>query len=201
MGHQTIMAAPKIYLAGPEVFLPDAVALGDRKKALCADHGFEGLYPLDDAAPSGLPPADIARAIYRANSAAIGRADCAIVNLTPFRGPSADVGTVFELGLFIGLDKPVFAYTNDDRDLLARTRAALPLSFDETTKVWSDTAGMSVEDFRQADNLMIDCCLAESGRSFHRRRVAAADRFHDLAGFVDCLREAREHFGERPGRG
>ena len=28
---------PKIYLAGPDVFLEDAVAMGQRKKALCAD--------------------------------------------------------------------------------------------------------------------------------------------------------------------
>ena len=39
---------PKVYLAGPDVFLPDAVSIGRRKKELCAHYGFEGLYPFDN---------------------------------------------------------------------------------------------------------------------------------------------------------
>ena len=39
----------KIYLAGPDVFLPDAVEIGRRKAAICARHGLTGLYPLDNA--------------------------------------------------------------------------------------------------------------------------------------------------------
>jgi nucleoside 2-deoxyribosyltransferase len=45
-----------LYLAGPDIFMPDAKAIGDRKKALCARHGFEGLYPLDLGLPEGLIP-------------------------------------------------------------------------------------------------------------------------------------------------
>src|ERR1700750_3112150 len=37
----------KIYLAGPDVFLSDAVAFGRRKVALCGQYGLSGLYPLD----------------------------------------------------------------------------------------------------------------------------------------------------------
>jgi nucleoside 2-deoxyribosyltransferase len=39
----------KIYLAGPDVFLPDAVDIGRRKAELCTRHGLIGLYPLDNA--------------------------------------------------------------------------------------------------------------------------------------------------------
>src|SRR6266404_969261 len=39
----------KIYLAGPDVFLPDAIEIGRRKAAICARHGVNGLYPLDNA--------------------------------------------------------------------------------------------------------------------------------------------------------
>ena len=39
----------KIYLAGPDVFLPDAVEIGRRKAAIRARHGLIGLYPLDNA--------------------------------------------------------------------------------------------------------------------------------------------------------
>jgi len=32
----------KVYLAGPEVFLPDAIDIATRKKRLCLEYGFEG---------------------------------------------------------------------------------------------------------------------------------------------------------------
>jgi nucleoside 2-deoxyribosyltransferase len=38
---------PRIYLAGPEVFLPNANDIGAAKAALCAEAGFEGVFPLD----------------------------------------------------------------------------------------------------------------------------------------------------------
>ncbi|HJW77212.1 MAG TPA: nucleoside 2-deoxyribosyltransferase, partial [Beijerinckiaceae bacterium] len=40
-------ARPKLYLAGPEVFLPEAIEIGRIKKDLCARYGIEGLYPFD----------------------------------------------------------------------------------------------------------------------------------------------------------
>ena len=35
----------KLYLAGPEVFLADAIEIGQRKAAICAEHGHVGLLP------------------------------------------------------------------------------------------------------------------------------------------------------------
>jgi nucleoside 2-deoxyribosyltransferase len=85
--------ALKLYLAGPDVFLREAVEIGRRKKALCRDNGHEGLFPLDnDVSP------DDAAAIFAANRGLMDRADAGLFNLSPFRGPSADAGTVFELG-------------------------------------------------------------------------------------------------------
>ena len=57
----------KIYLAGPDVFLPDAVELGRRKVALCARHGLTGLYPLDNAVD--LAAKDASLQIFRGNEA------------------------------------------------------------------------------------------------------------------------------------
>ena len=39
----------KIYLAGPDVFLPDAIEVGRRKQVLCERYGAIGLFPLDNA--------------------------------------------------------------------------------------------------------------------------------------------------------
>ena len=50
----------KIYLAGPDVFLPDAVEIGRRKAAICARHGLTGLYPLDNAVDLAASDASLA---------------------------------------------------------------------------------------------------------------------------------------------
>src|SRR5215207_3572908 len=97
----------KVYLAGPEVFLPDAAVLRAQKKALCERYGFTGLFPFDTEI-GAVPLSERADwAIYRSNAALMQEADCAIVNLSPFRAPSADVGSVFELGMMVGLGKRV----------------------------------------------------------------------------------------------
>lgn len=173
--------------------MPAAIEIGRRKKELCAEYGFEGLYPFDNAVmPDSNEPLD--RLIYRANVAMIGSADGGIFNLTPFRGPSADVGTVFELGLFTGLGKPAFAYTNDGIDLRARMARVGEAILDPTTQLWNDRNGWVVEDFGNADNLMIDACLAEQGAdTFVRRSIEG--RLDDLEGFVACLARAAAHFG------
>ncbi|HLY54529.1 MAG TPA: nucleoside 2-deoxyribosyltransferase [Stellaceae bacterium] len=177
----------RLYLAGPDVFLPDAIEMGRRKKALCTRYGVEGLYPLDNeiAAAGG---ASLDRLIYRANVAMIRTADAAIVNLTPFRGPSADTGTVFELGLLSGLGKPAFCYTNDAADLIERVRRHGPAVFDGTD--WRDSDGMSIEDFGNVDNLMIDAAVAELGCPIIRHPAPPDRLYQDLDGFEACLRMA-----------
>src|SRR6185369_9765784 len=101
----------KIYLAGPDVFLPDAVEIGRRKAEICARHGLIGLYPLDNE----LAPAagTVSLTIFKGNEAMMDAADAIIANLTPFRGPGADAGTVYELGYMAGRGKLLFAYSND----------------------------------------------------------------------------------------
>src|SRR6266568_1703481 len=105
------MTNPKIYLAGPEVFLSDAAEIGARKKMLCEEFGFVGLFPLDhDLAEAAGEKLD--EQIFSANVAFMREADAGVFNLSPFRGVNADPGTAFELGFFSGLGKPTFAYTN-----------------------------------------------------------------------------------------
>lgn len=133
----------KIYLAGPDVFLPDGLAVGRRKQEICRQFGFEGLFPLDQQSagePSGTD-------IFRADMALMREADIGLFNLSPFRGPSADPGTVFELGMMMGMGKRVFGYRNTE--LLYHQRV-------------SDD-GYMTERFGLGDNLMIDCAILEAG--------------------------------------
>jgi nucleoside 2-deoxyribosyltransferase len=182
----------KVYLAGPEVFLPNAIAIGKQKKRLCADYGFQGLFPFDnEVSPEGSGQR-IDLLIYRANTVMMHDADFGILNLTPFRGPSADVGTVFELGMLVGLGKPAFGYTNDDSDLLTRVKRAQAAEFDTAAQVWRDTAGMTIENFGNSDNLMIDAALTEQGAPMVRHRAAPEEAFRDMRGFMACLGLAAE---------
>ena len=57
----------KIYLAGPDVFLPDALDIGRRKAAICARHGVSGLYPLDNTVD--LAAGDASLTIFKGNEA------------------------------------------------------------------------------------------------------------------------------------
>ena len=135
-----------IYLAGPDVFRPDAHAWGERLKRICAAAGAVGLYPLDNTASD---PA----AIRAANLAMIDRADAVVANITPFRGPSADAGTVYELGYAAALNKLVVAYSADAHTPYA---ARVPRG----SANLRDRDDMLIESFPSlTDNLMLACGL------------------------------------------
>jgi nucleoside 2-deoxyribosyltransferase len=185
----------RVYLAGPEVFLPDAVRIGSQKKILCEEYGFIGLFPFDNEQKPLPSPMETARAIYLGNVSMMSRADFIIANLTPFRGPSADLGTVFELGMVAGMKKPTLGYTNNDRDFRERTCEFDGLShFDQRRSALVDSSGLAIEDFELFDNLMIDRCLAESGFPVIRQRVPAAEKYTNLSAFRACLEVARQRF-------
>ena len=114
----------RVYLAGPEVFLADAAAMAKAKKAICAAHGLTGIFPTDEHGHAPGEDPEWLR-LYRGNEAHLRGCDALIANLTPFRGPSADPGTVYELGFMRALGRPVFGYANAGGRFGGRTIAAL----------------------------------------------------------------------------
>ena len=191
-----------VYLAGPEVFLPEPVDAGVEKKARiaamsrAADWPFElaGLYPLDNGIPDFRADFDTGMRIYRANIDLMNRAYAVAANMVRFRGPSMDVGTAFEMGYVLGLGKPVFAYYDAapfygreeaPGTYVDRVRAHCSVS-EHDPRV--DADGLTVDDFGMADNLMMVGAL-ESGagaiaESFDRaiEQIAASLLKPDLAG-------------------
>lgn len=182
------MSRPRIYLAGPEVFLPDALAAGARKIALCTVAGLDGVFPLDpDLAFDGLPKAEQARLIFAQCVAMMRSCDAVIANLTPFRGVSADAGTVFELGFMHALGRPVFGYSNAAADLCTRSdlyRAGAALPFD------ADAPATAVEDFDLPDNLMIAEAIKAAGGRLHVHEALPDERMTDLTAFRAALADA-----------
>jgi nucleoside 2-deoxyribosyltransferase len=172
--------------------LPDALEIGARKKILCEEFGFAGLYPLDhDLAVA--PGETLDEKIFAANIAYLREADAAIFNLSPFRGVNADPGTAFELGFFAALGKPVFAYSNDAAPLFDRVVGEFGVHATPEGG-HCDARVLLIENFGNADNLMLDCALKGQGRKVIRPEVSAPG-LGDFAGFLACLHQARLHFG------
>ena len=193
-----------IYLAGPEVFLAEAIAIGARKKAICADHGFEGIYPFDEPLPTGamtevghrifdncvgmMDRCDLPASVLDPTRPLIvfehlvdmlERSDLAIANMTPFRGVSMDVGTAVEIGYMHAQGKPVFGYTNVAADYVDRC----------------DDDGCEVEAFGFHDNLMCEGPVFHSGGYVVRGDVAPDALYTDLEAFEACVRQARQRAG------
>ena len=174
--------ALSIYLAGPDVFLPNAIEVGRTKVELCRRFGFDGLFPLDQEEDAGGDAAEI----FRANCGLMERAEIGIFNLTPFRGPSADAGTVFELGFMFSRNKPVFGYGSASAVYRERVEAIEgPLPEREGMR-W-DRAGYSVEDFGLTDNLMIERAIRDAGGTIVTAEEASGDPLAALQAFEACL--------------
>jgi nucleoside 2-deoxyribosyltransferase len=102
----------KLFVAGPEVFLPNGRELFAAKCELIRDAGFVPSCPYDPGVPDDLTGVDLAMAISANDERLIRESDVFLANLTPFRGVSADSGTVYELGFVCALEKPVHGYSN-----------------------------------------------------------------------------------------
>ena len=172
-----------IYLAGPDVFLPDAVEIGRRKVEICARHGLTGRYPLDN--PVDLSAADASLQIYKGLEAMMDECSAIIANLTPFRGPGADTGTVYELGYMAARGKYCFAYSNDPAVYADRVRRFTQVASRDGRLV--DAEGLTVEDFGHNDNLMMIHALDLHGAPPVVPKERPADIWHDLTAFEVCV--------------
>jgi nucleoside 2-deoxyribosyltransferase len=186
----------KVYLAGPEVFLPEAREIAVRQKTICRKYGITGHFPLDaEIDHARLSPQEAARAIFLANLAAIDAADALIANMTPIRGPGMDGGTAFEMGYAHARAIPIYAYTNDPRTYLGRARAlGLVVRVDEAGKS-RDAIGLEIEDFGLVDNLMMGCAASDLAKPiFWRGAQTTGGLDTSLANFEAAVQAAAHAF-------
>jgi nucleoside 2-deoxyribosyltransferase len=187
-------AAVKAYLAGPDVFLPDARGHARRKVAICARHGIIGRPPLDEDADGleDLPNEEAWQAIFCKGLATMEECGVVIANLTPFRGPSADAGTLVEVGWFLGRGKPVFGYSNAAAPFSERSRR-------QVEAVADPLPGLAVEGFGLPDNLMVPGAVLAGGGHPMVLPPDGCDRpFDALDVFERCVAIAARTLGLRP---
>ena len=174
------------YLAGPDVFLPDARTQADRKIAICAKYNIVGRSPLDEDIKDleTLSNDEAWQVIFRKDLEMMAACSILIANLTPFRGPSADAGTLIEVGWFLGRGRPIFGYSNSAASFADRTRR-------HTAFIPDPLAGLSIEDFGLPDNLMIPGTVLNGGGYPITLPVDNEDRpFDALDVFERCVQIA-----------
>jgi nucleoside 2-deoxyribosyltransferase len=145
-----------------------------------------GLYPLDNAID--IAAKDASLKIFRGNETMMIEADAIIANLTPFRGPGADAGTVYELGYMAGRGKLCLGYSNDPSSYADRMRTFSDVNCCDGRLI--DGLGLTVEDFGLSDNLMMIHALDLHGCALVTPQQPLDDIWHDLAAFEVCVRMA-----------
>ncbi len=166
---------PRIYLAGPGVFRTDEVEVGRAKKDLCARYGFEGVFPMDPVPGAQARDEADPHDIYRVCVAHMERCDILIADMTPFRGPSMDVGTAFEMGFATARGMPIFGYSN----ALGPYNERVPTGPSNGDARPRDIDGLLIEEFGLQDNLMVafGCSDSEVHSSLETALEAAAASF------------------------
>lgn len=150
------MKRPRIYLAGPDLFYPDADQRYARLKAICAERGLDGVAPTDGQHFPIEPTTDGARRLRRHDLATLQSCDAVLANITPFNGLEPDSGTAYEMGFAAACGMPVAAYCLDGQDTHLRAlRAGRLIDTDGR-----DDEGLLVENFGLAANLML--CAAHA---------------------------------------
>ena len=178
----------RVYLAGPEVFLPNAREVLDRKIALTRAAGLIPVTPGDLEIPKAPTKRQFGENISAIDEQMMNSAQAVIANLTPFRGLHADTGTVFELGFMCGQGKTAFAYSNVTADHYRRVLAY----YDGKVTTAADGRlrgpdGLSVEDFEMNENLMLDGGIAVRGGSWVTKDAPEDALYSDTAAFEEIL--------------
>ncbi len=138
----------KLYLAGPDIFRPDAQDWFANARELCRQHGFEALTPLDHGETEP-------RKICEGNLELIRKAQMVVANLNPFRGAEPDSGTVFELGYGFALGKKVWGYVASGESLLERVSRLGGQAGNSGAPLPTDAQGLMIENFGLPLNLML----------------------------------------------
>ena len=176
-----VMSGTKVYLAGPDVFYPDALARGHQMRGICSDYGFQGVYPLDTPIDLALPAAS--KAIFKANRELIDGADAVLANLRDFRGFEPDSGTVWEVAYALAKGKTVIGYLPTSASILQRM-GNIPLD-------GLDEEGCTVEDFGLPLNLMLAhslSAIAYGEESTHEGLKAALSKLQEFC-VAGCLQD------------
>ncbi|HEY0909689.1 MAG TPA: nucleoside 2-deoxyribosyltransferase [Bradyrhizobium sp.] len=175
------------YLAGPDVFLPNAIAHAAKKVEICQRFGLRGLPPLNEDIKMDVTASNVWQSIYQKDVLMMEQSDIIIANLTPFGGASADAGTLIEVGWFLGQGKPIFGYSNTSENFEARMLKQLG----------SRSSDFGIEGFHLPDNLMIVGAVNSGGYPIFIPSDGKVRGIDALDVFEMCAEAAGRSIGKR----
>ncbi len=149
----------RVYLSGPDIFLPNSKNIDSNKKSICERYGMAAVSQLDiegDRLFNG--DASLAGEIFEQTQALIKNCDLLVANMSPFRGPSLEVGTALEIGFMLGLGKPVLGYSLNNEDYAARLMRlhdVFELPLNEASGDLQAPDGLVVENFGLCEGALV----------------------------------------------
>lgn len=161
----------RVYLAGPDLFYPDAAERYQRLKDVCENLGMVAVTPVDNETES-----PTAEAIRAGNLELIRSCDYVLANLAMFRGPEPDSGTAYECGFAAALGKTIVGYTGDELSTVERANRHQETSTSPEGEQWIDKDGAFIENFGLPVNLM----MAAGFPIYTDFKDAAFELFHIL---------------------
>ena len=180
-----------VYLAGPDVFYPEAKEKLGTKKAILNKHGIHSHTPLDkEISFAGKSKQDIANEIAHSNEKIMEDCNIILANLENWHGsPSADVGTAFEMGYmsarFERDPKKVMIvgyYPNGIQKKFSTRVVDKLCDGKQITQdgILIDPSGYEIEDFDLLDNLMLVQAISKSGGKIYGSFEEAAQNLTQL---------------------
>jgi len=162
-------SARKIYLAGPEVFLPNAIEVLNSMKKICEKYNFVGMSPMDAdlsiAKGKELLPMEIADLIFINNTRFIEECEYVVANCSSFRGPLVDDGTSWEIGYAFGLRKVIFGYLPEKLTLVDNVINRIETKIHSSGHPIDSDGYLVNENFGNSINLMLEFSILSSGGS------------------------------------
>lgn len=153
-----------IYLAGPEVFLPNAQEVLQSHKTLCESFSFSAYTPFDGEVPTDSNrDLSLAKHIFESNCKLIQKSDLVIANCNFFRGACVDDGTSFEIGYAFALGKEIWGYRSDSISLHIKTADVISVKSHVSGYMIDAEGYLLNEDFGNSINLMLEFSIQKSG--------------------------------------
>ena len=178
-----------VYLAGPDVFKPNPMDVGKFKTKLLSEHGHIGHFPMDPELDDFAHNPETAYKIAMCNEKLMAQSQVILVNMTPFHGPSMDVGTAFEAGfmshkantdpanvLIIGYYEG--EYNSNFTQRVAQQVYRGQVSQKEGRFIALD--GYSIEHFGLSENLMIPGAIQKTGGRIYKSYEEAVANIQSL---------------------
>lgn len=137
----------KVYLSNNDILSFDFKERVRLKIELCKRYNLMGVNPIEYLTIKSNTDLEMKKSLLNNNLDLLKESDYVIVDITPFRGANCSTTSAFEIGYASALNKPIFAYSSDDRSYINRAINTLPHAIYDEKNGYCDSNKILYEDF------------------------------------------------------